>query len=298
MALFMFISIALPFIPLMNIARIMSKLFNENSAELELTNNIDAKILWNRIPQIKKKINEHLTDNNVEYEVADFISGEFIKTIYYLIIYWFIGIIYFLLSIIILVNIFFPITTLIPRDIKLQTGIFISIFMPFSVLYLKNFLDFIGQKKLAEYIDKGYFSIKKLNYFIGTNGVYLMSHFIGFFTFLLYIVIIYRYIISIFLEHTILILIISILLYHALIIKYILLRVFLFFDKYKNCKFDLKYSYLIRKNYNFFYMILITLWAYILKKPDINLIYAFTIVFLIDTYYENHKKIVIQLNER
>ena len=70
-----------------------------------------------------------------------------------------------------------------------------------------------------------------------------------------------------------------------------------FFDKrvYENA--NLKFSLELQSTWNYYYLIFILVIAYIIKLDSNNVLFSSsTIVFLLDTYISNHKKMIEKYN--
>ncbi len=297
MIIMIILTILVPLIPLLYIAQIMTKLMTEYPQEKKLLDELNSNTLFHSVPSVRRIIIEHLIENGIDTDRSKQVSDIFIKTIYSILIYILIGIIYFIAIIAILINFMTPILVFIPRTFDFQMALLISFFQPFAVFYLKNLMDYLGFNKLAKYIDKGYHKLSAFNDFISSNGIYLCSHFIGIAIFGIYILLTLIILKMITSMYIILFIVVAIFFYNKIVNKFLLKKINYYFDKKKFPGITVDSSIRLRNNYTFCYMIIITLGFYLFQRADSDLLYSFTIVFLVDTYQANHKRIKFDLKD-
>ena len=159
-------------------------------------------------------------------------------------------------------------------------------------MFVRPVFDYFGFHKVGEFIDN---SITILfNWFdtIIKGLVYFLGEFIGFVLLILYLYGMIR-LNEQFLQLNMLLYYVGCIVFYQFVLnKYILCNLLLrFFDNYQYRDKDLKFNIQLHTNSNYLSLVFITLYAYLTGNSNTDLVYAITIVFLLDTYLGNRKRI-------
>ncbi|QUH20408.1 hypothetical protein [Alkaliphilus sp. B6464] len=285
------IIIIAPIIQLFYILDLLNKLDSETSKVFTYLSNLNLLGILKAIPNMRSYIVDYLEKVDIEesnrIQKTNIIVNILIRLIFYILT----GILYALFLIILIINMFLNFISI--ESLIAQNRIFTitALLVALILFYLEPLLKYLKLDKLHSII---YLPIEKLFMYVdkfANNSIYLLGHILSFFTLMAYIYILNQFNDAYLGMNFIFFNVANIFIYLKCVGKWLYLRIFIYFDKYKFDVDNLDVLVEFRENNNYFYLVIMTMFSYMLNIFDSMLLYAITIVFLFDTYYKTHKEI-------
>jgi len=257
----------------------------------EITNSL-KDIKWVvPFPQLRTAIVETYAQQGKGTDLGIEVSKNVINLIRIFIVHLLIGSFYILGTIIIAIGFAIDIINFLPNTLEDKIWVFLTFCTMSILLYINPLLKHFGNTKITGVIDK---SVSKTFEFIDkfiNYSIYIIGEIVGFIIMSIYIFCLNDLNRQYFGFNVIWFNMVTIFIYIVIASRYIA-RLLHFFDKQWFVDKDIIFSINIHKNSNYLGLVILTLIAYADGNYDSEIIYAFAVVFVFDSYWKNRRDII------